>query len=122
MATTACAAQLSLVGISLPKVRKPSQPSLFGNLVLVGFLLVQCFDGVFTYVGVAVFGLGIEANPLVAGLMTHLGHGPGLLSAKVMAALLGILLHLREVHLAVAMLTGFYAAAALAPWALILFF
>jgi len=122
MATTACAAHPSLVGISLPKVRKPSQPPLFGNLVLVGFLLVQCFDGVFTYVGVSVFGIGIEANPLVAGLMTHLGHGPGLLSAKVMAGLLGILLHLREVHLAVAMLTGFYAAAALAPWALILFF
>ena len=122
MATTACAAQLSLVGISLPKVRKPSRPSLFGNLVLVGFLLVQCFDGVFTYVGVSVFGLGIEANPLIAALMRHLGHGPGLLVAKMMAALLGILLHLREVHLAVAMLTGFYAAAALAPWALILFF
>jgi siroheme synthase len=73
-------------------------------------------------VGVAAFGLGIEANPIVAGLMAHLGHGPGLLSAKVMAVFLGICLHLREVHLAVAMLTGFYAAAAVAPWALILFF
>jgi hypothetical protein len=54
--------------------------------------------------------------------MTHLGHGPGLLSAKMMAAFLGICLHVREVHLAVAVLTGFYAAAALAPWTLILFF
>jgi len=122
MATTAYAAHPSLVGIPLPKVRKPAQPSLFGDLVLIAFLLVQCFDGVFTYVGVAVFGLGIEANPIIAGLMTHLGHGPGLLSAKMMAVMLGILLHLRRVHLAVAMLTGFYAAAAIAPWTLILFF
>lgn len=122
MAATACAAQASFVGISLPKVRNTAQQSLFGDLVLVAFLLVQCFDGVFTYVGVSAFGLGIEANPVVAGLMTHLGHGPGLLSAKMMAAFLGICLHFREVHLAVAILTGFYAAAALAPWAVILFF
>jgi uncharacterized membrane protein len=122
MAAAACASTASFVGISLPKVRNTAQRSLFGDLVLVAFLLVQCFDGVFTYVGVSVFGLGIEANPLVASLMTHLGHGPGLLSAKMMAAFLGICLHFREVHLAVAVLTGFYAAAALAPWAMILFF
>ena len=122
MAATACAAQASFVGISLPKVRNTARQSLFGDLVLVAFLLVQCFDGVFTYVGVSAFGLGIEANPVVAGLMTHLGQGPGLLSAKMMAAFLGICLHFREVHLAVAILTGFYAAAALAPWAVILFF
>ena len=122
MATAAYAAHPSLVGIPMPKVRTPAQPSLFGDLVLVAFLLVQCLDGVFTYVGVSVFGLGIEANPIIAGLMTHLGHGPGLLSAKMLAVLLGILLHLRRVHMAVAMLTGFYAAAAIAPWTVILFF
>jgi|SRR5688572_2408046 hypothetical protein len=122
MAATAYAAQASLVGISLPKVRNSTEPSLFGDIVLVAFLLVQCLDGVFTYVGVSTFGLGIEANPVVAGLMTHLGHGPGLLSAKMIAAFLGICLHFREVHLAVAVLTGFYATAALAPWTIILFF
>ena len=122
MAATAYAAQASFVGISLPKVRNTTQQTLFGDLVIVAFLLVQCLDGVFTYVGVSAFGLAIEANPVVSGLMTHLGHGPGLLSAKMVAAFLGICLHFREVHLAVAMLTGFYAAAALAPWTLILFF
>jgi hypothetical protein len=121
MANTACALHPSFVGISLPKVRKP-RSSLFGDIVLVAFLLVQCFDGVFTYVGVTAFGPGIEANPVVAGLMAHLGSGPGLLSAKMMAGVLGICLHFREVHFAVAMLTGFYAAAAIAPWTLILFF
>jgi hypothetical protein len=122
MAATAYAAQASLVGIQLPKVCNTARGSLFGDLVLVAFLLVQCFDGVFTYVGVSAFGLSIEANPIVAGLMTHLGHGPGLLSAKMVAVFLGICLHLREVHLVIAMLTGFYAAAALAPWTYILFF
>jgi hypothetical protein len=122
MATTAYAAHPSFVGISLPKVRNAPQPSLFGDIVLVAFLLVQCFDGVFTYVGVTAFGLGIEANPIIAGLMANLGHGAGLLSAKVTAAFLGICLHLRHIHLAVAVLTGFYAAAAIAPWTLILFF
>ena len=121
MAATACAATTSLVGIPVPKVRTATQRSHFGDFVLVAFLLVQCLDGVFTYVGVTLFGLGIEANPIVAGLMTHLGHGPGLLSAKMLAALLGICLHLREVHAAVAVLTGFYIAAAIAPWMLVLF-
>ena len=68
------------------------------------------------------FGLGIEANPVIAALMTHLGHGAGLLSAKMMAASLGICLHFRQSIRAVAVLTGFYAAVAIVPWALILFF
>lgn len=122
MAATARAETGSLVGIPVPKVRKPARESPFGDLILAAFLLVQCLDGLFTYVGVSVFGLGIEANPVVAGLMTHLGHGPGVLSAKMVASLLGICLHFWEVHVAVAALTGFYIAAAIAPWALILFF
>ena len=122
MAATACADTGSLVGIPVPKVRKPARQSPFGDLVLAAFLFVQCLDGLFTYVGVSAFGLDIEANPVVAGLMTHLGHGPGVLSAKMVASFLGICLHFWEVHVAVAMLTGFYIAAAIAPWALILFF
>ena len=122
MSATTCATPASFVSIALPKVRNSSAPSRFGDVILVAFLLVQCCDGVFTYVGVSAFGLGIEANPIIAGLMANLGHGVGLLSAKVMAAFLGICLHFRQVHLAVAMLTGFYAAAAVGPWVFILFF
>jgi hypothetical protein len=122
MAATAYAAAAPPFGIALPKVRTARRPSILGDLVLVAFLLVQCLDGVFTYVGVSAFGMGIEANPIVAGLMTHLGHGPGLLSAKIIASFLGICLHLRKVHAAVLLLTGFYLAAAIAPWTMILFF
>jgi hypothetical protein len=98
------------------------RPSLFGDVVLVLFLLAQCFDGVFTYVGVASFGLGIEANPIVATLMGHLGYGTGLVSAKIIASVLGIGLHLLQVHNAVALLAVFYLAAAIVPWSVVLFF
>jgi uncharacterized membrane protein len=98
------------------------RPSLFGDTVLVVFLLAQCFDGVFTYVGVTTFGVGIEANPIISTLMGHLGHGTALLSAKIVAAVLGIGLHLRQVHGAVAVLAGFYLVAAIVPWIFLLFF
>lgn len=85
------------------------------------FLLAQCFDGVFTYVGVVSYGVSIEGNPLIAGLMAHLGHGMALLAAKSVAGLLGIGLHLRGIHLAVGALALFYLAAAVLPWVAILF-
>jgi uncharacterized membrane protein len=112
----------ALFGTSLPKVWKPERTrSYYGDVVLVLFLLAQCFDGVFTYVGVSTYGLGIEANPLLAGLMTSLGHGTALLAAKIIAATLGICLHLRQVHGAVALLAAFYGAVAILPWTVILF-
>jgi len=93
----------------------------FGNLAVIAFLLTQCLDGVFTYVGVTTYGIGVEANPLVAGLMTAFGHGPGLVGAKLIAAALGILLHLHEIHVAIAVLSAFYLAVAVLPWSALLF-
>jgi uncharacterized membrane protein len=90
-------------------------------VVVVVFLLAQCFDGVFTYVGVLTFGLSIEANPLIATLMDTFGHGVALTGAKMVAAVLGICLHLRQVHSAVAVLAGFYILVAIVPWVMILF-
>jgi uncharacterized membrane protein len=95
--------------------------SLFGDFVVITFLLAQCFDGVFTYVGVMTYGVGIEANPLLASLMAAFGHGVALTVAKVIAAGLGICLHLRGVHSAVAALAGFYLLVAIVPWTIILF-
>ena len=89
--------------------------------LLVIFLLAQCFDGVFTYVGVRTFGISIEANPVLVGLMAALDQGPALMAAKLLAGALGICLHLREVHGAIALLTLFYLAAAILPWTVIFF-
>jgi Domain of unknown function (DUF5658) len=97
------------------------RPSLFGDVVVIVFLLAQCFDGVFTYVGVLTFGLTIEANPLIATLMDTFGHGAALAGAKMIAAALGICLHLRQIHGAVAVLAGFYIVVAIVPWIMILF-
>jgi hypothetical protein len=66
-------------------------------------------------------GMSVEANPLIAALMTHLGHGRALMTAKLVSGSLGIGLHLRGTHVAVALLVVFYVAAAVLPWALILF-
>ena len=100
----------------------PTVPrSLFGDVVVIVFLLAQCFDGVFTYVGVLTFGMGIEANPLMATLMGTFGHGVALTGAKTLAAALGICLHLRQVHGVVAVLAGFYLTVAIVPWTVILF-
>jgi hypothetical protein len=95
--------------------------SWFGDAVLLTFLLSQCFDGVFTYVGVVTFGPHIEANPLISTLMVHFGDGPALMGAKALAAMLGIGLHLRQIHGAVALLAVFYVVVAIVPWMAILF-
>jgi hypothetical protein len=110
-------------GTPVPKVwNAVPQRSVFGDIVIVVFLLSQVFDGAFTYLGIMTFGTGIEANPLIIALMTHLGHGAALMIAKIVAASLGIGLHLRGTHAAVAALAVFYVAVAVLPWTVILFF
>ena len=122
MATLEYATSPQLCGSPLPKQWSlPPSRIGFGNVVVIAFLVAQYLDGIFTYVGVTAFGNGIEANPLIAALMIHLGHGPALLVAKTIAGALGIALHLRGVHAAVAVLVLFYIATAVLPWIAILF-
>lgn len=87
-----------------------------GEMVILAFFCVQALDAAFTYWGVMAFGRSIEANPLIAGLMSVMGEGPALASAKVAAACFGIILHLTQVHRIVAALTLFYLCAAIGPW------
>ena len=90
--------------------------SLFGDLVVLTFLMTQCLDGVFTYLGVAIWGPGIEANPLISSAMSVGGVGCGVAGAKAVAIGFGMMLHLRRVHNLVAALTAIYVAAAILPW------
>jgi hypothetical protein len=123
MANNGYANPHAFFGTSVPKVWSfAPRRSLLGDIGLVAFLLAQCFDGIFTYVGVIAFGTGIEANPIIAALMLHFGHGAALMTAKTMSASLGIGLHLRNVHGAVALLAAFYMTVAILPWIAILFF
>ena len=90
--------------------------SLFGNFVVIAFLLVQVLDGGLTYLGVSIWGPGIEGNPLLSSAMAYAGTGASLAAAKSVAIAFGIALHLCRVHTLVALLTLFYVAAAIIPW------
>jgi len=92
----------------------------FGNVAIVAFLLMQAADGALTYIGVNTHGLSAEANPLLVGLMVTVGAAPTLFGAKTLAALLGVFLHLRGVHGAVAVLAAIYFGGAVVPWVSVL--
>lgn len=95
---------------------------MFGDLVILLFIIVQVLDGALTYVGVQVFGRSIEANPLLCWLMQAVGDGPGLAMAKSVALSLGAFLHLASVDRAVALLVAIYLTAAVGPWTHLLFY
>jgi hypothetical protein len=93
----------------------------FGNLAFVGFLVVQYLDGFYTYLGFSIWGLNIEANPLIRSAMAVVGPGTGLALAKLVAISFGMMLHLRRVHYAVAILTAIYVVLSIVPWTALLF-
>jgi hypothetical protein len=99
-------------------IRLVSSHGAFGDAAVLVFVLVQCLDGVFTYLGWHIWGPSVEANPLVSSAVSVAGVGPGLAAAKLIAVGLGMLLHLRRVHFVVAALSAFYIAAAILPWVL----
>lgn len=100
---------------------RADSPSRFGDWAILAFLAAQALDGMLTYLGVRSFGPQIEANPLIVGLIDSLGLWGGLVLAKGVAMLLGIVLHLVAVHRVVAALTGVYVTTAIWPWTLLLF-
>lgn len=93
----------------------------FGDIAVVLFLVAQALDGVLTYIGVTVMGLHMEANPLLAWLMGTIGCAAALTSAKLVASIFGIILHLSSVHRVVAGLAAFYLAVAVLPWLALLY-
>ena len=111
------AAAATFVGTSVPKVwNQPDSRSWFGDFVIVTFLLAQCFDGIFTYVGIALWGPAVEANPLISSAIAMAGPAVALLGAKLLAISCGIVLHLLHVHSIIGILTAVYVAAAIVPW------
>ncbi len=103
-------------------MRPPLSPrcSVFGDVVIIVFLVSQALDGILTYLGLKQFGPGIEANPLISSALPVLGQGFAVAAAKLVAAGFGIALHLRGVHRAIAALSALYLAAAVVPWVLLL--
>jgi hypothetical protein len=97
-------------------VKRWQAKSRFGDLVVVCFLLMQCLDAVYTYLGIGIWGPAIEANPLIRSAIGATSVVAGLGAAKGVAIGFGILLHLRRVHILVALLTAIYFAVAILPW------
>jgi hypothetical protein len=93
----------------------------FGNLAVIGFLLVQYLDGVYTYLGFSIWGVNIEANPLIRAAVGIVGPGTGLALAKLVAISFGMVLHLRRIHHVVAILTAIYVILSIVPWTTLLF-
>ena len=91
--------------------------SYFGDAVLLILLIAQLADGALTYVGVHVFGLEIEANPIVSWYIAMFGVGVALIAAKLLAATCAMTLHLKARHRTVGVLTVLYLGAAVWPWA-----
>lgn len=100
----------------------PLSPRMLGHqLVFAAFLLTQVLDGILTYVGVSIFGVAAEGNPILAWLMTSYGEAFALAGAKIMAALCGVALYALAVDRLLTALTLFYIGAAVVPWTLVLF-
>ena len=93
---------------------------LFGDLAVISFFIVQGLDGMLTYLGVSIWGPGIEGNPLISSAVAAAGPVAGLAGAKLVAIGFGMLLHLRRIHNVVALLTAIYFAVAIVPWAALL--
>ena len=82
----------------------------------LAFVSVQALDGVFSYVGVATLGPGIEANPILAWYLEVFGPGAAFLGAKLFAVACGAVLYMTHQHRVVAGLTLMYVVFAVGPW------
>lgn len=100
--------------------RLPRRPISNVELLWLAFVAVQVLDGVLTYVGVLTFGLGIEANPVVAWYAGAFGPAAGLAAAKLFAIACASVLYLTARHRTVAVLTVLYLVFAIMPWAHVL--
>lgn len=89
------------------------------RLTLLVFLILQVFDGLLTYVAVAMLGVVGEGNILLATAMHLAGAGPALFGAKALAASCGVLLYIRGFHGVLGMLTGLYLVGAITPWLIV---
>jgi len=92
----------------------------FGDAVLLVFILAQVADGLFTYLGVTMFGVAIEGNPVVAWYIATFGAGVAIIAAKGFAVACAATLHLREMYRTIGILAVIYLVAAVLPWSLII--
>jgi hypothetical protein len=89
------------------------------RVMLLLFLTLQAFDGLFTYTAVRAYGLHAEGNVLIATWIALVGPAAALFGAKTVAAACGVILYLCGVHRILALLTALYVVGAIGPWILV---
>jgi len=109
-----CALRLLRIHATLPN----SRTHAYWALAL--FIAVQLADGILTSIGVARYGTGVEANPLLVHSMLSYGSWTTLVAAKIVAILGGSVLHVYAYDLVLATLTAGYVFATVLPWSLLL--
>jgi hypothetical protein len=100
--------------------KKAAESRVFGDAVWVAFVAAQAADGVCSYVGLRVFGIGIEGNPLIVWFASTFGIGVTLTSAKLIAATCAAFLHRAGRHRTVGVLAILYLTVAVEPWTRVL--
>ena len=93
---------------------------IYGNAVWVAFVMIQAADGLLTYLGMHLHGIGAEANPLIAWYAATYGITASVLSAKIFATMCGAILHVGDRHQILAILTLAYGGVAVWPWTMVL--
>jgi hypothetical protein len=94
-------------------------------LIPMGLIALQILDGVLTLTGMLTFGLGAEANPLLRGLMSHVGLVPALLATKLACIAVVVMLWSQAARIAwlptaLSLVAGVYAVGAVIPWSVLL--
>jgi hypothetical protein len=84
------------------------------------FIAVQCADAAQTAHGIQRFGLGIEANPILAFYLATAGPTTTLVGAKLIAVAGGAALYLCARYVALVVLTITVVFSAVLPWAFVL--
>src|SRR5687767_3687211 len=98
---------------------KPDPPSWQATSVFVVFLTAQVLDGLLTYWGISLLGIGVEANVLLATAIEAVGASQALLSAKLLACVCGYVLYRTAFHRPLAIVAGLYLGVAVVPWLMI---
>jgi hypothetical protein len=108
-------APIVVPGVAQPTFFRGWRLSRF-EVLWLAFVTVQALDGAMSYVGVSLYGLGIEANPLVAWYLSLFGPAVGFTAAKLFAVTCGAVLYYTARYRWVAILTLFYLVFAVGPW------
>lgn len=87
---------------------------------MTAFIVAQVLDGALTYVGVSLYGVQIEANPVLTWYMVAIGPAAALVGAKAFAVGCGYVLHQRSRHRVLGLLTIVYLLATVTPWSQVL--